>query len=144
MCERHSNEDLYNDVNNITDQGTSRCHIVTSALKDCTDEDLRAAQLNQSPVSSMPTSSASTMRGIYEKRPPDFERKKRDHHSVHYWVQHHCMFHQLNLHITLMYHTMNSAQYLSGAAATWFESLGQCFAESEDNFEKFVQLFLAQ
>ena len=39
---------------------------------------------------------------------------------------------------------MNSAQYLSDTAVIWFESLEQCFAESEDNFEKFVQLFLTQ
>ena len=142
--ERHFNEDLYNNVDNVTDQGISRHCIVTPASKDCTDEDLRAAQLNQSPVPPMSTPSVSTTGGIYEKRPSDFEGKKRDHHSVHHWVQHHCMFYQLNLHITLMYCTMNSAQYLSDAAVIWFESLEQCFAESEDNFEKFVQLFLAQ
>ena len=144
LCERHFNENLYNDVDNITDQETSRHCIITPALKDCTDKDLRAAQLNQSSVPSMFTSSVSTTGGIYEKRLPDFEGKKRDHHSVHHWVQHHHIFHQLNLHITSMYCIMNSAQYLSDTAVIWFESLEQCFAESEDNFEKFVQLFLTQ
>ena len=44
--ERHFNENLYDNVDDITDQEISRCCIITSALKNCTDKNLRAAQLN--------------------------------------------------------------------------------------------------
>ncbi|MCJ1300612.1 hypothetical protein MMC08_003409 [Hypocenomyce scalaris] len=137
------NEDLYDGVDDSTDQETSRRRITTSAPAECTDENLRAAQLNQPIVSSIPTLQIIVV-GTIGKEPPEFEGKKRDHMIVHTWVHQHRRFHMLNPQIVPAYRTMHSAQYLSGAACMWFASLGQRFEEPGDHFDEFVQLFLAQ